>query len=218
MDSRKLKGIHTAMKAGIEAAEVLFEGYLKNDFSFSVLKQYEERLRKGWVFKDLKKSRNFTQALEMGIPLPGGPLLGAQILLGGLNPTGKLKTKRDFKKTKSVKSFYSCCRKERTKLIPDDLIVIDKLNDVYLSRTLHDEDQDPHITLGDKEKCKQCLASYDGPCTKFCPAQVYERDGDEVTVNFSNCVHCKTCDLKCPFDNISWRLPEAGGGPVYTNL
>ena len=213
VDSKKLKGIHTAMKSGITAAEVLFEAFLKNDFS--QIHEYETRLRDTWIFKDLWKSRNFTPTIEMGVPFPGGALLGAQLLMNGANPTGKFNIVPDYLKTKPVKEFYKR-RKLPPALHPDDKLIMDKLTDVYLSRATHDEHQDSHITLKDSSKCQECKKTFDEPCTKFCPAKVYENVENQLLINFSNCLHCKTCDLKCPMDNINWRLPEAGGGPQYT--
>jgi electron-transferring-flavoprotein dehydrogenase len=99
---------------------------------------------------------------------------------------------------------------------PDDRIVVEKLTDVYFSGTSHDEKQKSHISLPDNSKCKRCISEYNAPCTVFCPAGVYELENDKIRVNFSNCLHCKTCDLKCPFENIVWNLPEGGGGPKYT--
>ncbi len=213
VDSKKLKGIHTAMKSGITAAQVLFEALLKNDFS--QIDDYEKRLRKSWIFEDLWKARNFTPTIEMGVPFPGGPLLGAQLLLGGANPTGKFKILPDYQKTKPFKDFYRR-RKQPHPLHPDDKLVIDKLTDVYLSRAVHDEHQDSHITIKDPSQCLECRQKFHEPCTKFCPAKVYENVENQLLINFSNCLHCKTCDLKCPMDNINWSLPEAGGGPQYT--
>jgi electron-transferring-flavoprotein dehydrogenase len=215
VDSQKLKGLHTAMQSGIFAAEVLLEGFMQKDFSMKILKKYPERLEQSWVYRDLKKSRNFTPALEKGIPFPGGPLLAFQMVFNGLNPTGKLTTTPDFSKTKEVDKFYAC-RKKRAAPVVDDKIVVDKLSDVFLSKAVHDEHQPSHITIKDSEKCRECMRLFEAPCTKFCPAQVYELNEQEIIINFSNCVHCKSCDSKCPMENIVWRLPLAGGGPQYS--
>jgi electron-transferring-flavoprotein dehydrogenase len=215
VDSRKLKGLHTSIKSGMLAAEVLFEAFRNNDFSAIQLAKYEEKLKNSWVYSDLRISRNFTPAVAMGIPLPGGPLLGFQILAGGAAPAGDLKTKPDYSATEDMKSFYAGKSPEQP-LKADDRIIVSKLTDVYFSGTAHDEKQKSHILLKDEAACKKCISEYEAPCTMFCPAAVYELEDEKIRVNFSNCMHCKTCDLKCPFQNIVWNLPEGGGGPRYT--
>ena len=215
VDSQKLKGLHTAIKSGMLAAEVLFEAFKANDFSAGHLAQYEERLKNSWIYSDLKKSRNFTPAVAKGVPLPGGLLLGFQILTGGATPMGDLKTKPDYSTTEDMKTFYGSKSPEPLPKV-DDRIIVSKLTDVYFSGTEHDEKQQSHISLKDEAICKKCISDYQSPCTEFCPASVYELESGTIRVNFSNCLHCKTCDLKCPFQNIVWNLPEGGGGPRYT--
>jgi len=215
VDSQKLKGLHTAIQSGMLAAEVLFEAFRTNDFSASRLAKYEEKLKKSWIYSDLRKSRNFTPAVAMGVPFPGGPLLGFQMVTSGATPIGDLKTQPDYSTTEDMKSFY---RGKSPEPLPraDDRIIVSKLTDVYFSGTAHDEKQKSHIRLLDDAKCRKCIAEYGASCTLFCPAGVYELEEGKIKVNFSNCLHCKTCDLKCPFENIVWNLPEGGGGPRYT--
>ena len=215
VDSRKLKGLHTAIKSGMLAAEILFEALRTNDFSDRQLSKYEEKLKSSWIYSDLRKSRNFTPAVAMGLPLPGGPLLGFQVLTRGATPVGDLKTKPDSSTTQDMKHFYGTKSPEALPRA-DDRLVVSKLTDVYFSGTSHDEKQRSHIELKDAEVCRRCIAGYRAPCTLFCPAGVYELEDDAIRINFSNCLHCKTCDLKCPFENIVWNLPEGGGGPRYT--
>ena len=215
VDSQKLKGLHTAIKSGMLAAEVLFEAFRTNDFSTDRLSQYEEKLKSSWIYTDLRKSRNFTPAIAMGIPFPGGPLLAFQMLAGGATPTGDLRTKPDYSTTEDLKHFYGSSSPEPLPKA-DDRLIVSKLTDVYLSGTAHDEKQKSHIELKDEAKCRKCIAEYGASCTVFCPASVYELHDGNIRVNFSNCLHCKTCDLKCPFENIVWNLPEGGGGPRYT--
>jgi electron-transferring-flavoprotein dehydrogenase len=215
VDSRKLKGLHTAIKSGMLAAEVLFEAFRSNDFSADQLAKYEEKLKNGWIYSDLRESRNFTPAIAMGVPFPGGPLLAFQIVAGGSTPMGDLKTKPDYSTTEDMKTFYGD-RSPEPMLKADDKIIVDKLTDVYFSGTAHDEKQKSHIELKDDAVCRKCVPDYKAPCTVFCPAGVYELQHDKIKVNFSNCLHCKTCDLKCPFQNIVWNLPEGGGGPRYS--
>ncbi len=215
VDSRKLKGLHTAIKSGMLAAEVLFEALKNNDFSASQLENYEEKLKSSWIYTDLRQSRNFTPAVAMGVPFPGGPLLAYQFLTGGSTPIGDLKIKPDYSTTKDMKTFYG---NKASDPLPkaDERIIVSKLTDVYFSGTSHDEKQKSHIRFIAEEKCRKCISIYNAPCTVFCPAAVYELEENKIKVNFSNCLHCKTCDLKCPFENILWNLPEGGGGPRYT--
>ncbi len=215
VDSRKLKGLHTAIKSGMLAAEVLFEAFKINDFSANQLSKYEEKLKDSWIYSDLRQSRNFTPVVAMGVPFPGGPLLGFQMLTSGATPIGDLKTKPDYSTTKDMTHYYG---ERLPKSLPkaDDRMIVSKLTDVYLSGTAHDERQKSHIRLKDEAVCKKCISDYKAPCTLFCPASVYELEENRIRVNFSNCLHCKTCDLKCPFQNIVWNLPEGGGGPRYT--
>lgn len=215
VDSRRLKGLHIAIKSGILAAEVIFEAFLNNDFSESQLKKYEDKLKNSWIYSDLKQSRNFTPAISKGLPLPGGIFLGFQMISGGANITGDFKIEPDYKTTKDMKSFYG---NKLPESLPkaDDKIIVNKLTDVYFSGTAHDEKQKSHIHLRDSNKCKSCISNYSAPCTVFCPANVYELEEGHIKINFSNCLHCKTCDLKCPFQNIIWELPEGGGGPRYS--
>jgi len=215
VDSRKLKGLHTAIKSGMLAAEVIFEAFKSNDFSADQLAKYEEKLKNSWIYSDLRESRNFTPAVAMGVPFPGGPLLAFQIVAGGAAPMGDLKTNPDYSTTEDMKSFYGN-RSPEPLPKADDKIIVDKLTDVYFSGTAHDERQKSHIQLKDEAVCKKCISDYKAPCTVFCPAGVYELEHDKIKVNFSNCLHCKTCDLKCPCQNIVWNLPEGGGGPRYS--
>ena len=215
VDSQKLKGLHTAIQSGMLAAEVLFEAFKTKDFSADRLAQYEEKLKKSWIYADLKKSRNFTPAVAKGVPFPGGLLIGFQVITGGATPLGTLPTKPDYSTTEDMKTFYGSKSPEPLPKV-DDRIIVSKLTDVYFSGTEHDEKQQSHIYLKDAAVCKKCISDYHSPCTEFCPASVYELEDDAIRVNFSNCLHCKTCDLKCPFENIVWNLPEGGGGPRYT--
>ena len=216
VDSRKLKGLHTALKSGMLAAEVLFEGFKNDDFSAGQLAKYEERLKNSWIYSDLRESRNFTPAVAMGVPFPGGPLLAFQIISGGSTPMGDLKTKPDYSTTLNLKTFYGGASPEPLPKA-DDKIIVSKLTDVYFSGTAHDERQKSHIEIKDESLCKKCISEFGASCTLFCPAEVYELQHDKIKINFSNCLHCKTCDLKCPFQNIVWNLPEGGGGPRYSN-
>ena len=94
----------------------------------------------------------------------------------------------------------------------------DRLTDVFMSGTIHDEDQPCHLKIGDKAKCSECIAKYLAPCTRFCPAEVYRLDEGKLEIDFSNCLHCKSCKIKCPMGNVDWTFPQGGDGPRYTRM
>jgi electron-transferring-flavoprotein dehydrogenase len=94
----------------------------------------------------------------------------------------------------------------------------DRLTDLFMSGTIHDEDQPCHLKILDREKCVECIKVYGAPCQRFCPAEVYRLEGDHIHIDFSNCLHCKTCEIKDPYRNIEWTLPQAGDGPRYTRM
>jgi electron-transferring-flavoprotein dehydrogenase len=225
--SQKIKGIHVAMKSGMLAAEAILEALLKNDFSGDGLADYEKKLYRSSVGRELYKARNFHQAFQKG--LWGGIVKGGlQYLLGGRILRNRLSTTPDFTHLKKVKDVYGT-------QTPDDEMkgvikydgdrTFDKESDVYYSGTTHEEGQPPHLKIGDLNICyTRCTEEYHNPCVTFCPAHVYELETNEETgkremrLNFSNCVHCKTCDIKDPYENITWVPPEGGGGPKYSVL
>jgi electron-transferring-flavoprotein dehydrogenase len=96
--------------------------------------------------------------------------------------------------------------------------MLDRLTDVFMSGTRHEEDQPCHIRIADSGKCEQCMKKYGAPCTRFCPAEVYRVEGGRVEIDFSNCLHCKTCMIKCPEGNVEWTFPQGGDGPGYTRM
>jgi len=225
--SQKIKGIHAAMKSGMLAAETIFEGLINEDFSAALLGKYETAILESSVGKELYQSRNFHQAFEKG--LWWGMIKGGlQYLLGGRVLKPRLHSKPDFSSLKKVSEFYGTDSPsdEQTGAIKfDGELTFDKETDVYYSGTTHEEQQPPHLKIADLDICyTRCREEYQNPCQRFCPANVYELEIDEETgkpsmkLNFSNCVHCKTCDVKDPYEIITWVPPEGGGGPKYTVL
>jgi len=95
---------------------------------------------------------------------------------------------------------------------------VDRLTDVFMSGTIHEEDQPCHLKLIDAAKCEECERRFGSPCTRFCPAEVYRREEKGVCMDFSNCLHCKTCKVKCPCENVEWTFPQGGDGPRYTRM
>jgi electron-transferring-flavoprotein dehydrogenase len=225
--SQKIKGIHCAMKSGMLAAETIFQALLKGDFSEGQMSMYRQALVESSVGHELYRSRNFHQAFQKGLWLA---LIkaGLQYVLGGRILQARLSTVPDFTHLKKVVDVYgkeSPGEDEKGNIKYDGTRTFDKETDVYYSGTIHEEKQPPHLKIPDLEICyNRCTREFQNPCLRFCPASVYEMETDEETgkrrmkLNFSNCVHCKTCDIKDPFENISWVPPEGGGGPKYTVL
>ncbi len=216
----KIKGSHTAMKTGMLAAETVFEA-LNGDDAPDVLSDYPERVRESWVYKELYKARNFRPAFAKMGTLLGTLYNGIEQKLFGGNVPWTLHT---------THADHECLKKasEAPKIDypkPDGKITFDRLSSVFISNTNHEEDQPVHLKLKDPEvPIRINLPEYDAPEQRYCPAGVYEivRDDDgsnpRLQINAQNCVHCKTCDIKDPTQNINWTVPEGGGGPNYPNM
>lgn len=229
VDVKRLKGIHLAMKSGMLAAETALQALLLEDFSQTTLRAYEERIKNSFVGDQLWETRNFHQALSGGM-LMAGPELALQEVTGGRGLVAKrVSTLRDFETTAPTVDVWGPKAEEHpdNQLPPvDGELFFDRLGSVYMTGTAHDEDSPNHLLLKDPYLCSDyCAPKYNSPCNHFCPAKVYEMVPDEdrpghqrLQINYTNCIHCQTCDLKCPTDNIDWTLPEGGGGPNYTEV
>ena len=214
----KIKGTHTAMKSGMTAAEAIFEDLASEGGSREV-SAYPERLRQTWLWDELHRVRNIRPSFRWG--LWGGMAYSAldTYVLRGKAPW----TLHHHADHACLKPARECRRIEYPK--PDGKISFDKNSSVFLSSTNHEEDQPVHLTLKDAEvPIRVNLAEYDAPEQRYCPAGVYEIVRDEagnnprLQINAQNCVHCKTCDIKDPTQNIHWVTPEGGGGPNYPNM
>jgi electron-transferring-flavoprotein dehydrogenase len=225
VDAQKLKGVHLAMKSGMLAAESIFQAILKENYSAEQLKSYEVAVKNSFIKTELYKVRNFHQALSQGM-LAGIPLIGLQELTGGRGFMDPMPAEKDCDVTESVVDVWGAdgISNQANKLPKvDGKLFFDKLGSVYLTGTTHDEDSPNHLLLQNGDICRTtCEAKYKSPCTHFCPASVYEmipspkHPGQlDLQINYTNCIHCKTCDIKCPFENIDWTPPEGGGGPKY---
>lgn len=218
----RLKGVHTAIKSGMLAAETALDALVAKDASSKVLRRYEEALRASWVMTELRKSRNFHQVYHHGFLL-GMVRTGIQTVLGGRDLLGSRIESRADGELMKKKLWY-----RESGPVPDlkfdNKTLFDKLTDVYNSGTAHEEDQPSHLVVRDTQICAdRCSREFGNPCRLFCPAQVYEPQREEngsfaLHLNPSNCVHCKTCEIKDPYGNITWVPPEGGGGPKYTVL
>jgi electron-transferring-flavoprotein dehydrogenase len=215
----KIKGIHTALKSGTVAAECVFEA-LENGRSGAELGEFDQAFKDSWAGRELWQQRNFGPAQHRF-----GNVLGSAYVFIDLNIfNGKLPwTLRDNHPDHAQLKPASECRPiEYPK--PDNVLSFDKLSSVYLSNANHEEDQPCHLQLKDPEVPIQVnLPKWAEPAQRYCPAAVYEVVEDDAgqpkfQINFTNCVHCKTCDIKDPSQNINWVVPEGGGGPNYPNM
>jgi electron-transferring-flavoprotein dehydrogenase len=226
VDVQKLKGIHLAMKSGMLAADTALEVLASGDNSEKITSSYESKLKDSFVKKELYRVRNFHQTLSMGV-MASLPFIGLQEITGGRGLFDNMKTHSDASTTAKAIDIWGpegLKQPENQLPKPDGNLFFDKLSSVYLTGTMHDEDSPNHLILKDGDICRTvCEPQYKSPCNHFCPASVYEmvpskkQDGPyDLQINYTNCIHCKTCDIKCPFENIDWTVPEGGGGPRYT--
>ncbi|RTE87383.1 MULTISPECIES: electron transfer flavoprotein-ubiquinone oxidoreductase [Gammaproteobacteria] len=215
----KIKGNHTAMKSGIIAAETIFAA-LQKDLSHTDLTEYETNFKASWLYKELYGSRNFGPAIhKLGTWMGGAYNTIDQNWFGGKLPFTIKDERPDhegmLEASKASKIDYPK---------PDSQLSFDRNSSVYLSNTNHEEDQPCHLRLKDANIPIQVnLAKYAEPAQRYCPAGVYEvvedDNGESVfQINAQNCIHCKTCDIKDPSQNITWVTPEGTGGPNYPNM
>nr|WP_290623072.1 electron transfer flavoprotein-ubiquinone oxidoreductase [Kangiella sp.] len=216
----KIKGSHTAMKSGMIAAETVMAA-ITNERANDDLTEYAENYKSSWAWKELHTQRNFGPAQHKW-----GNLLGSAYAFIDLNIfNGKLPwTFRDPEPDFAQLKQASECKKINYPK-PDGKLSFDKLSSVFVSNTNHEEDQPVHLQLKDPSiPIEVNLEKYDEPAQRYCPAGVYEvvRDDDgnnpKFVINAQNCVHCKTCDIKDPSQNINWVTPEGTGGPNYPNM
>ncbi len=215
LNGAKIKGTHTAMKSGMVAAESVFEA-ISNQ---SVTADYQKHFQQSWLYEELYQARNFSS----GIHRFGSWLGGSLALLEHNVLKGKAKWNV---RCESVDHQSLLLANDSNKIVypkPDGVLSFDRLSSVYLSNIFHEEDQPCHLRLASQRiPIEQNLALYAEPAQRYCPAGVYEIVEDEeqaqLQINAANCIHCKTCDIKDPSQNITWTPPEGGGGPNYPNM
>ena len=218
LNASRIKGSHAAIKTGMIAAEAAFEAVQAGRQS-DELSAYPESFKTSWLHTELHRARNFKQWMSKGLYL-GTLMVGIeQKLLRGNVPWTLHHRHSDHEMLRPA----SQC-KPITYPKPDGKLTFDRLSSVFISNTNHAENQPAHLTLKDTSvPIKVNLQTYAGPEARFCPAGVYEfvkdeNDDDRLLINAQNCVHCKTCDIKDPTQNIVWVTPEGGGGPNYPNM
>jgi electron-transferring-flavoprotein dehydrogenase len=217
LNASRIKGSHCAIKSGMLAAEAAAKA-LGDGRAGDSLDAYPEAFRKSWLYDELHRGRNFKPWMSKGL-YTGSLMMGIdQVVLRGKAPW-TLRHEHADHQTLVPKSQAKPIEYPK----PDGKLTFDRLSSVYLSNTNHNEDQPVHLTLKDPSiPVNVNLAVYAGPEQRYCPAQVYEfvqaDGGQRLQINAQNCVHCKTCDIKDPRQNIVWVTPEGGGGPNYPNM
>jgi electron-transferring-flavoprotein dehydrogenase len=219
LNSVKIKGNHTAMKSGMLAAEAVVEALAQGEAAPADLLSYADKVEASWMHEELYTTRNFSGFMhKFGILLGSAMVWLDQNIFGGKLPFTLNDTKPDYA---AMQPAAECKKIDYPK--PDNTISFDRLSSVFLSNTNHEEDQPCHLTLIDPDiPISKNLPLYDEPAQRYCPAGVYEivedEQGQRFQINAQNCVHCKTCDIKDPSQNIVWVTPEGFGGPNYPNM
>jgi electron-transferring-flavoprotein dehydrogenase len=227
LNSMRLKGIHLAMRTGMLAAESAFEAIRIGDVSARTLARYQEKIDGSPVKTELHPVRNVHQAFGHGL-LAGLAFAGLSLATRGWW-IKDLRGRAGHERMQTL-SRHQPSRPPEGQMIPettstaavDRRLTFDKPTNIHLSGTAHDEDQPVHLLVHTDVCSSICGAEYGHPCTRFCPANVYEivqgGDGPRLQINASNCVHCKTCDIMDPYAVITWVPPEGGGGPQYNGM
>ncbi len=218
LNASRIKGSHAAIKSGMLAAEAAFAA-LQDGRGRDSLEAYPESFRGSWLFDELWRARNFKQWMSKGL-YTGTLMVGVeQYLLDGKFPWTLHHRHADHECLRPAAAFEPI-----TYARPDGKLTFDRLSSVFISNTNHEENQPCHLTLKDPAvPVAVNLRTYAGPEARYCPAGVYEfvkneSGGDRLQINAQNCVHCKTCDIKDPTQNIVWVAPQGGGGPNYPNM
>lgn len=214
----KIKGNHTAMKSGMLAAEAVFAA-VQSGQEGADLNEFETRFKDSWLYQELHASRNFGAAIHAYGNILGGAFnTFEQNILRGKSPFTLRDRKDDYEQLKPASACTPIAYPK-----PDNVLSFDRLSSVFLTNTNHEEDQPCHLRLQDPQiPVTVNLPTYDEPAQRYCPAGVYEmleQEGEwRLQINAQNCIHCKTCDIKDPSQNITWVVPEGMGGPNYPNM
>jgi len=218
LNASRIKGSHAAMKTGMLAAEACFSA-LNANRQYDELSTYAEAFEQSWLHQELHKARNFKPWMSKGL-YTGTLMVGIdQVVFGGKAPWTLHHKHADHECMRPASEFVPLAYPK-----PDGKLTFDRLSSVFISNTNHAEEQPVHLTLKDASVPVNInLAKYAGPEARYCPAGVYEfvktdAGEDRLQINAQNCVHCKTCDIKDPTQNIVWVTPEGGGGPNYPNM
>ncbi len=213
----KIKGLHTVMQSGMYAAETCFDMLTQNSDESRENTAYSLKIKSSWVAEELYKARNIRPGFRYGL-LPGLAIAAFETYITQGKTPWTLKNHADYTTLKRAR-FAKKIKYPK----PDGVYTFDKLSSVYLSNTFHEENQPCHLKLRDKSLAIDVnYREYASPETRYCPAAVYEiveqTTGPRLQINAQNCIHCKTCDIKDPKQNIIWMAPEGGGGPNYVGM
>ena len=216
LNASRIKGSHCAIKSGMLAAEAACEA-LKAGRAGDRLDAYPAAFRSSWLYDELHRARNFKPWMSKGL-YTGTLMVGIdQLLFRGKAPWTLRHKGADHEQTRPAREFSPITYPK-----PDGVLTFDRLSSVFISNTNHNEDQPVHLTLKDASVPLLNWEQYAGPEQRYCPAGVYEfvevETRPRLQINAQNCVHCKTCDIKDPLQNIVWVAPEGGGGPNYPNM
>ena len=225
VNSMRLKGIHLAMRSGIHAGEVAFQAIRSNDLSSTSLSRYAELVEHGPIKQELYPVRNVHQSFSGGL-VTGSLFAGLSLVNGGWWFKDPMPSHAGHERMQTVSEYFARGAEAHSqKVTVDRTVTFDTLTNVHYSGTRHEEDQPSHLVVHDTDICRtRCVTEYQNPCTRFCPANVYEildadaGEGKRLQINASNCVHCKTCDIMDPYQIIDWVPPEGGGGPQYEGM
>ncbi len=228
LNAARLKGIHSAIKSGMLAAETIFEALVAGDYSAAKLQSFESRVEESWIAPELRRYRNFHAGFRHGRWL-GMANAGLQYITGGrawgIFDRDAQESGHEAMRKLSEYGYQGDDVAQRYGDFKfDGKTTFNKVTDVYHAAVAHDEDQPAHLHVLDTNICAtRCAEEYGNPCQRFCPAAVYEMadtgNGQKrLQINFSNCVHCKTCDIMDPYQIINWVTPEGGGGPDYKGM
>jgi len=227
LNSMRLKGIHLAMRTGMLAAETAFDAVRAGDVSAARLKAYDDRIAASVVRRELYPVRNVHQSFGHGL-LAGIAYSGLSLVTRGWWFRDPMPAHAGWERMEKLADYYRDARPDPDATMNpakiDRQLTFDRLTNVHYSGTRHAEDQPVHLIVHDADVCRtRCREEYGNPCTRFCPANVYEMvdagDGTRrLQINASNCVHCKTCDIMDPYQIIDWVTPEGGGGPNYEGM
>jgi electron-transferring-flavoprotein dehydrogenase len=218
LNSQRLKGIHLALKAGMLAAETIFESLCTGDATAKTLSAFPRKVESSWVGQELRGVRNFHQGFQHGF-WPGMAHAAIQFVTGGRGLIDPMRSHAGHEAYQRLAGSTPA----GPRFAGDGKLTFDRLTDVYHSGTRHDEDQPCHLHVLDTSICVgRCVTEYGNPCQYFCPAAVYEMAEEKgerrLKINATNCVHCKTCDIADPYQIIDWVPPEGGGGPSYEGM
>jgi electron-transferring-flavoprotein dehydrogenase len=217
VDARRMKGIHLAMKTGMLAAESVFAALVSGNQAPLDLADFGDRVETSWAGKEMRAARNFHQGFEHGM-VPGIAQGILQLFTGGRGLRQHARNRAGHEYLQQRQAGTDAAR-----LDIDGRLTFDRATSVYHSATRHEERQPVHLLVHDLEICAtRCATEFGNPCTRFCPAGVYEWVESEgvasLKLNPSNCLHCKACDIMDPYRNITWIPPEGGGGPRYDGM